>query len=346
MKKSIAAGVILIAVLLGSCSGAGTDTQDSANSTAAVTQGAQTSAVSTEVDTAAVTAETDPPAAELTDMDGISEAENCTVYDTDMDLDKELEGYAVYEATKNKYFQYYNGSIDTPEMPDKFAVRFTDVDNFAIVIENLAAEDTPDYSYQYVTKIYYGAVKIEQIKGMYYGPHLDIVIATDAIFVGMFNSTFPPELDIETDSNDSGTYGFFIYDTGAKYYLTNSSETGFKIRFFADEEGEKITYTGYNPKYYLSFQSFFFVLDAFENEDDIDRITGELVIADGKINKTELARYTVAESYGPDSPTFGTRFNMYYDLYDVDTLKEIVAIYNQYKEEGSIVDFAKELNTY
>ena len=57
MKKSIAAGVILIAVLLGSCSGAGTDTQDSANSTADIMQGAQTSAVSTEADTAAVTTE-------------------------------------------------------------------------------------------------------------------------------------------------------------------------------------------------------------------------------------------------------------------------------------------------
>lgn len=57
MKKSIVSAVILLAVLLGSCSGAGTDTQDSANSTDAVTQGAQTSAVSTEADTAAVTTE-------------------------------------------------------------------------------------------------------------------------------------------------------------------------------------------------------------------------------------------------------------------------------------------------
>lgn len=55
MKKSIAAGVILLAVLLGSCSGAGTDTQDSANSTAEAKT--QTSAISTEADTAAVTTE-------------------------------------------------------------------------------------------------------------------------------------------------------------------------------------------------------------------------------------------------------------------------------------------------
>ena len=55
MKKSIAAGVILLAVLLGSCSGAGTDTQDSANSADEATT--QISAISTEADTAAVTAE-------------------------------------------------------------------------------------------------------------------------------------------------------------------------------------------------------------------------------------------------------------------------------------------------
>ena len=55
MKKSIVSAVILLAVLLGSCSGAGTDTQDSANSTAEATT--QTSAVSTEADTAAVTTE-------------------------------------------------------------------------------------------------------------------------------------------------------------------------------------------------------------------------------------------------------------------------------------------------
>ena len=55
MKKSIVSAVILLAVLLGSCSSAGTDTQDSANSTDEATT--QTSAVSTEADTAAVTAE-------------------------------------------------------------------------------------------------------------------------------------------------------------------------------------------------------------------------------------------------------------------------------------------------
>lgn len=343
MKKSIAAGVILIAVLLGSCSGAGTETQNSANSTAAVTQGAQTSAVSTEADTAAVTAETEPPAAELTDMDGISEAENCTVYDTDMDLDKELEGYAVYEATKDEYCQYYTGSVDSPEMPDKFAVRFTDVENFAFIVEAVADEYNPEYSSQYITTIYYGAVKIEQVKDMRYsGRYLDIRIAKDMVFIGMFEAILPGRTEEDNVCEYYGTYGYFISGDNAKYYMNEPFKTGYIIRFFADEKGEKITYRGYNPKYYLSFQSFFFVLDAFENEEDIDRITGELVIADGKINKTELARYTVAESYGPDSPTFGTKFNMYYDFYDVDTLKELVAIYNQYKEEGRTAEFAKE----
>ena len=63
MKKSIVSAVILLAVLLGSCSGAGTGAQDSANSTDDITQGAPISAVSTEADTAAVTTEAEDTAA-------------------------------------------------------------------------------------------------------------------------------------------------------------------------------------------------------------------------------------------------------------------------------------------
>lgn len=64
MKKPIVSAVILLAVLLGSCSGAGTDMQDSANSTAEAKT--QTSAISTEADTAAVTTE-EPSETEATD---------------------------------------------------------------------------------------------------------------------------------------------------------------------------------------------------------------------------------------------------------------------------------------
>ena len=338
MKKSIVSAVILLAVLLGSCSGAGTDTQDSANSTAAVTQGAQTSAVSTEADTAAVTAETETPAAELTDMDGISEAENCTVYDTDMDLDKELEGYAVYEATKDEYCQYYTGSEDSPEMPDKFAVRFTDVENFAFIVEKQEGIYSAS-PIQYITTIYHKAVKIEQIKDIVYGgPLIDIVFTDDNIFIGMFNGMI---ID-NTEQINHATYGYFLNEIGAKYYENDSSKTGFVIRFFADESGEKMIYSEYNLKYFKAQQFLSSILEAYTTDDEIDRKDGELIISDGKIKKNELNVYTVAESYCLDSPIMFEGWKKYFEMYNVTTIKEFAAIYNQYKNEGRESEFLKD----
>lgn len=343
MKKTITAIAVLLAVLLGSCAETGGgEAQNSAQSSAEAT--AQTEAVTKDAETSAledpnaVTTDMVVPSAELTDMDGISEAENCTVYDTDMDLDKELEGYAVYEATKDEYCQYYNGSEDSPEMPDKFAVRFTDVDNFAFIVEKQEGIYSTS-PIQYITAIYHRAVKIEQIKDIVYGgPLIDIVFTDDNIFIGMFNGMIIGN----TEQINHATYGYFLNENGAKYYENDSSKTGFMIRFYADESGEKMIYSEYNLKYFKAQQFLSSILEAYTTDDEIDRKDGELIISDGKIKKNELNVYTVAESYCLDSPIMFEGWKKYFEMYNVTTIKELAAIYNQYKDEGRESEFLKD----
>ena len=54
-------------------------------------------------------------------------------------------------------------------------------------------------------------------------------------------------------------------------------------------------------------------------------------IGKGRIKKNELNVYTVAESYCLDSPIMFEGWKKYFEMYNVTTIKEFAAIYNQYK---------------
>ena len=267
MKKSIVSAVILLAVLLGSCSGAGTDTQDSANSTAEATT--QTSAVSIEADTAAVTTEAEDTADKMSVEDAV---DGYTVYETSLEREENGE-YKYNKLFEEIYKKWSDGEIP----PEYYAVRFAENRDIAILIHNVPNIDS-ETGDVYITGVFHGGKWAECEIYLFANQYTQIDDMGDFIHIDAMGSS-------------RISYSVFVY--GGK--VQKLQDEG-KTYWFTKEDG-RLSFYAFTTQYELQFDS---RPTSYKSDDDFYCSFAEAYFKDGEVAVKETETYTISEWYMSD----------------------------------------------
>ena len=309
--KNITATILTLAMLV-SLTACGEGNDIPANTTG----GARPSP--TEVTTTVTTTETETTTVTTVGDDTHIVPSDTTTATEAVDIEALLEGYAVYETDATSYNDVVN-AVAKDNLGNFFAVRFTDVQNCAIVFNSEKIGDHGNYNIKPITAYIFGQTLDLTFDGhTLYGYDNGFMFSatSDVICVGMYPSCY-------------------IVSQNDVVLLDGSND----VVYYIEKNSNEFSYSKWSKMYHIGQQALSELEKAYTSDNDFVCEFGRIVLTEEGISLVTDEKYNAGEWYKSDR--LFEHYKKYRNLPGCETIGGLIAMEKEYISSRAFEEYDK-----